>query len=242
MQIIDIIKDKIKRFPKEYVFTCNDFYIEVENKNTVRKTLNRLADTGKIQRLTKGKYYKPRKTEFGMLNPPVKQIVKDLIEKDGKLIGYLTGYSIYSSLYLSTQISNTLQIGVKKYRREIKRGKYKIAFILQPNAINKNNIELLQILDCVRFINEIPATTPDEACLRLLQIIKELPPEKQKRFAKLSLKYTNYVRALCGAMLEKIGAEQELLDRLKKSLTGITTYKIPVSENILPTKTKWNIV
>jgi hypothetical protein len=216
--------------------------MEVEKKDTVRKTLNRLADSGKIKKLSKGKYYKPRETEFGSLKPSVRQIVKDLLEKNGKLTGYLTGYSVYNDLYLSTQISNTLQIGVNKYRRAIKRGRYRISFVLQPNAINKNNVELLQILDCLRFIDEIPASTPDEACARLIQIIRELSPEKQKRLAKLSLKYTNYVRALCGAILEQTGAEQELLDRLRKSLTGITTYKIPVSEYVLQMKIKWNIV
>lgn len=242
MKIIDIIEDKIKRFPKDYIFTYIDFNIDVGDKNTVVQTLNRLAAKGKVLKLSKGKFYKPRKTEFGVLKPPVKQIVKDLLEKDGKLIGYLTGYSVYNSLYLTTQISNTLQIGVNKYRRTIKRGQYKITFVLQPNIINKNNIELLQILDAVRFINEIPATTPNEACVRLRQIIKDLSPEKQKRLVKLSLKYTNYVRALCGAMLEQNGAEFELLDKLKKSLIGITAYKIPISETTLPTKIKWNII
>ncbi|MDL2241210.1 hypothetical protein LJC69_06250, partial [Bacteroidales bacterium OttesenSCG-928-K22] len=181
-------------------------------------------------------------TEFGVLKPPVKQIVKDLLEKDGKVIGYLTGYSIYNSLYLTTQISNTLQIGVNKYRRSIIRGQYKISFILQPNTITKNNTELLQILDAVRFITKIPATTPDEACLRLQQIFKELSPEKQLKLVKLSLKYTNYVRALCGAILEQIGANTELLIKLKQSLQGLTTYKIPISETVLPKKNKWNIV
>jgi len=242
MKIVNIIEDKINRFPKDYIFTYSDFNIDVGDKNTVVQTLNRLAAQGKILKLSKGKFYKLRKTEFGVLKPPVKQIVKDLLEKDGKLIGYLTGYSVYNSLYLTTQISNTLQIGVNKYRRAIKRGQYKISFVLQPNVINKNNIELLQILDAVRFINEIPATTPDEACRRLQQTIKELSPEKQKRLAKLSLKYTNYVRALCGAMLEQIGAAPELFDKLRKSLQGITIYKIPISESVLPAKIKWNIV
>jgi len=242
MKTVDIIENKIKRFPKEYVFTYSDFNSEVEDKNTVVQTLNRLAVQGKISKISKGKFYKPRKTEFGILKPPVKQIVKDLIEKDGKPIGYLTGFSVYNVLCLSTQISNTLQIGVPKYRRSIKRGQYKISFVLQPNTINKDNIELLQILDSVRFINNIPATTPDEACTRLQQIFKDLSSKKQKRLVRLSQKYTNYVRALCGAMLEQVGTESEILDKLKKSLNGITFYKIPVSEKVLPTKIKWNIV
>ncbi|GHU60507.1 hypothetical protein FACS1894121_0710 [Bacteroidia bacterium] len=201
-----------------------------------------MVTQGKIQKLSKGKFYKARKTELGLSRPPARQVVKDLLEKDGKLIGYLTGYSIYNSLYLSTQISNTLQIGVNKYRRAIKRGQYKIAFIVQPNSINKSNIELLQVLDAVRFIARIPAITPDEACLRLLQIFRELSPEKQKRLVRLSLKYTDYVRALCGAILEQIGVEKELIDKLKKSLRGITTYKIPVSEKVLTTKSEWRII
>jgi hypothetical protein len=242
MQLIDIIEDKIGRFPKEFVFTYSDFSIEVGDKNTVVQTLNRLAAQGDIVKLSKGKFYKPRKTQFGILKPPVKQIVKDLLEKDGKLIGYLTGYSVYNALYLSTQISNTLQIGVNKYRRPIQRGVYKISFIVQPNIITKSNIEVLPILDAVRFINEIPGATPDEACLRLQQIFRELSPEKQRRLVRLSLKYTSYVRALCGAMLEQIGADTKLLEKLKKSLQEITSYKIFISASTLPTKTKWNIV
>jgi hypothetical protein len=242
MKVIDIIEDKINRFPNDYVFTYGDFSIDVGDTNTIVQTLKRLAVQGKIQKLLKGKFYKPRKTEFGISKPAVKQVVKDLLEKDGKPIGYLTGYSVYNALYLSTQISNTLQIGVNKYRRAIKRGQYKISFVVQPNTINKSNIELLQILDSVRFITKIPATTPDEACLRLQQIFRELSCEKQKRLVRLSLKYTDYVRALCGALLEQIGADTELLGKLKKSLQGLTTYKIPVSETVLSTKSKWNIV
>jgi hypothetical protein len=242
MKIIDIIEDKINRFPNDYVFTYSDFSIDIGDTNTIVQTLKRLTEQGKIQKLSKGKFYKPRKTEFGISKPAIKQVVKDLLEKDGKLIGYLTGYSVYNSLYLSTQISNTLQIGVNKYRRAIKRGQYKISFVVQHNTINKSNIELLQILDSVRFIFQIPSTTPDEACLRLQQIFRELSSEKQRRLIKLSLKYTDYVRALCGAILEQIGTEPELLDKLKKSLQGLTTYKIPVSEIVLSTKSKWNIV
>jgi len=39
--------------------------------------------------------------------------VKDLLEDDGKLVGYLTGYSVYNQLGLSTQVNNTMQIGKK---------------------------------------------------------------------------------------------------------------------------------
>ena len=162
-------------------------------------------------------------------------------ERDGKLIGYITGYSAYNALGLTTQISSYIQIGTNKYRRAVKREKYTISFILQPNPITRKNIEVLRILDAIRFIREIPGTSPDEACLRLKEIIKELDDEQKKILVKCTLQYTSYVRALCGAILENTGCDKELLGIIRKSLNGITEYKLPLSASVLPTKQNWKI-
>ncbi|MDR0691543.1 MAG: DUF6088 family protein [Prevotellaceae bacterium] len=241
MKIIEKIKSTIDRFPTDYVFTYVDIPIEGGKEATVVKYLNRMAAAGVISKLSKGKYYKPRQTQFGALKPSPYQIAKDFIEKDGKLIGYLTGYSVFNELRLTTQISNALQIGTNKYRRAVKREIYTISFVFQPNKITKDNIELLRILDAVRFIKEIPATTPDEVCIRFKEIFRKLAPKKKAELTNLALQYTNSVRALCGAILESIGTERALLNRLQKSLNAVTDYKTPISENILPTKTKWRL-
>ncbi len=242
MKIVDKIESQIKKIPQGQVFTYTDFDIEVERKDTIVKTLNNLVAKGKIAKLSKGKFYKPQVTEFGALLPSSYQIVKDFIEKDGKLIGYLTGYSVYNELLLTTQIANIIQIGTNQYRRPLKRGNYKISFVLQANKITKANYQLLQILDAVRFVRSIPATTTDEACRRLIQIFKELSVEEQLKIAHLALNYTDYVRALCGAILEMNNADKSLLAMLDKSLNGVSTYKLGISSTILPDKTKWRIV
>ncbi|MDR1756852.1 MAG: DUF6088 family protein [Culturomica sp.] len=242
MKIVDEIESQIKKIPQGQVFTYTDFNIEVERKDTIVKTLNNLVAKGKIAKLSKGKFYKPQVTEFGALVPSSYQIVKDFIEKDGKLIGYLTGYSVYNELLLTTQIANIIQIGTNQYRRPLKRGNYKISFVFQANKITKANYRLLQILDAVRFVRSIPATTTDEACRRLIQIFKELSVEEQMKITHFALNYTDYVRALCGAILEMNNADKSLLAMLDKSLNGISTYKLGISENILPVKTKWRIV
>ena len=100
MKTTDYILYKIDRLPKGYVFTCADFINEVNNKETVIKALNRMTVSGKISKLSKGKFYKPENTVFGALQPNQYQVVKDLLEEDGKAIGYLTGYSIYNQLAL----------------------------------------------------------------------------------------------------------------------------------------------
>lgn len=215
--------------------------MESQNQSAVVKALNRMAATGEISKLSKGKFYKPRKTQFGELKPSAYQIAKDYIERDGKLIGYITGYSAYNALGLTTQISSYIQIGTNKSRRAVKRDKYTISFIMQQNTITKKNIEILRILDAIRFIREIPATTPNEACIRLKEIIKDLNDEQKEMLVKCSLKYTNYVRALCGAILEDIGYDGNSLDSIRKSLNGVTNYHLPISESVLPNKQNWRI-
>lgn len=241
MNISKEIRKKIVVFPDDYVFTASDFEMESQNQSAVVKALNRMAATGEISKLSKGKFYKPRKTQFGELKPSAYQIAKDYIERDGKLIGYITGYSAYNALGLTTQISSYIQIGTNKSRRAVKRDKYTISFIMQQNTITKKNIEILRILDAIRFIREIPATTPNEACIRLKEIIKDLNDEQKEMLVKCSLKYTNYVRALCGAILEDIGYDGNSLDNIRKSLNGVTNYHLPISESVLPNKQNWRI-
>ena len=122
MKITDYISYTIDRFPKGYIFTYADFSTEVDQKQAVIKALNRMVAAGKIAKLSKGKYYKPETTPFGVLQPNQSQVVKDLLEENGKTIGYLTGYSIYNSLGLTTQLSNAIQIGKNVVRPAFKRG------------------------------------------------------------------------------------------------------------------------
>jgi len=127
MKVVDYIAVKIERFPKGYVFTYADFITDVNNREAVIKALNRMAKSGKIGKLAKGRFYKPEITAFGNLMPYQKQIVKDLLEQDGKTIGYLTGYSIYNQLGITTQMSTVIQIGRNEVRPAFKRGMYRIS-------------------------------------------------------------------------------------------------------------------
>src|SRR5690606_31902879 len=108
MKVSEYISFTIGKLPKGYIFTYSDFDTEQNSKEAIIKALNRLATSGKIVKLAKGKFYKPETTPFGKLQPNQSQIVKDLLETDGKVTGYLTGFSIYNQFGLTTQTSNTI--------------------------------------------------------------------------------------------------------------------------------------
>jgi hypothetical protein len=241
MKVSDYIAVTIGRFPKGYVFTYADFVTEVNKKEAVIKALNRLVASGKIEKLSKGKYYKPENTPFGNLQPNQAQVVKDLLEDDGKLVGYLTGYSMYNQLGLTTQVSYTIQIGKKDLRPAFKRERYSISFIKQKNTITKENIPLLQILDAIRYIKKIPDTSVEASCKRFLAILQELSTKDKETLVRLALKYPPATRALLGAVLEEL-QETQILTPLMKSLNPITKYKLSGAEKALATTEKWNIV
>lgn len=240
MKTTEYISFTIDRFPRGFVFTYADFITEVNRKEAVIKALNRMVASGKIAKLSKGKYYKPETTPFGNLLPGQKQVVKDLLEENGKIIGYLTGYSIYNQLGLTTQVSNTIQIGRNQLRPNFKRGLYTISFIRQKNTITKDNIPFLQILDAIRYIKKIPDAGIDSSCRRFLSIIKELSVSDKSTLVRLALKYPPYTRALLGAILEQLQSDS-LTQSLYKSLNPITKYKIAGASKVLSSAEKWNI-
>lgn len=245
MKITQYIKNKIERLPKGYVFTYDDFIGEVDSVEAIVKALNRMVDAGTIAKLSKGKYYKPEETEFGTLGPDRKEVVKDLLEKNGKLIGYLTGYSIYNELGFTTQVSNTIQIGRAKPRPATKRGRYKIKFIVQKNTITKENVPLLQLLDVIRYIKEIPDASIDNSCQRMVALLRERESDFNS-LVRLVKNYPPTTRALLGALLELVSANYFNapfhVTSLKNSLNPITKYQLKISESALPTKDHWNII
>lgn len=240
MKTTDYIVYIINRFPKGFVFTYADFNSEVSQKQALIKALNRMVISGKIAKLSKGKYYKPETTPFGDLLPNQKQVVKDLLEEKGKINGYFTGYSIYNQLGLTTQVSNTIQIGKNEIRPSFKRDRYTIDFIKQKNNITKDNIPLLQIMDAIRNIKKIPDTTITNSCIRFIAILRQLKEKDLLLIMRLANKYPPATRALLGAMLDELKSTKT--ETLFNTLNPITKYKLAGAFSVLSTAEKWNIV
>lgn len=234
------IKDTIATFPFGFVFTPKDFSIDPRKQATVNRILNYMVDAGEIRKVSKGRFYKPKMTEFGELPLDTYELVKDLLEKNGKVVGYLTGYSAFNELGLITQVPFVLQVGTNDEKKNLTRGFYRITFIKQKNVITKENIPLLRLLDCLRFFNNIPDSMPDETCCRLLFLLTALSADQKNEIKRLSLNYTPQATALLGAMLETLNPKEDT-DEIFNALNPQTYYKLSISTNILFNQKKWNI-
>ncbi len=238
MIVADIVKDKILSIPEGVVFTISDFAVAPQYDMAVAKLLSRMVASGDLLKIAKGKYYRPKQTLLGEMKPVTSELVKDFLESDGRIIGYITGTQAFSAMGITSQISGSILIGTNKYRRPVKRGEYTVRFLQQDNEITNENIELLRILDAIKLIREIPSVSPNEACRSIISLVKELDSGKQARLEKLALVYTSYVRAITGAIFEYLNIPAKAL---RASLNGVTSYEMPISESILPTKTNWRI-
>lgn len=233
------IRERVLQLKEGTVVTLADFELSLEQQPALNVILNRLVAEGVLFRLSKGRFYRQKISMFGPLPPSETEVVKDFLTKNGKTVGYITGTQAFAEMGLTTQISSRLLVGTNKYRHSVTRGQYTVSFLLQPNPIKDGEIELYRILDALRLVKEIPAVTPDEAVKFLMGLIGWMKEEERKRLVELAQAYTPYVRALLGAMLELKGLPTY---DLRQWLNGVTSYKIPVTERVLPNKKEWRIV
>lgn len=187
-----------------------------------------MVKSGLIEKIGRGKYYKPKESVFGNIGPNQSEIVKDLMFDNGVLSGYITGYTVWNQMGLTSQISNIIIIGTSRRRDSLKRGNYQVRFIVQPNKITKDSIPFLQILDSLKLIKQIPDTNVAKSITILKNHIKSLDESNLSKLVRLSKKYPPRVRALLGAILESTG-NYDYTEDLKISLNPSTTYAIGLS-------------
>ena len=238
--IADIVKSGINTFKEGYVFSYMDIEGPSENREAIIKALNRLTEKGILHKLSKGKFYKPFLTEYGKLGPDLNEIVKDLLEHNGEPIGYLTGFSIFNKMHLTTQLSSTIHIGRSTFKPTIKRGIYTIQFVLQKNIITKDNIQMLQVLDCLKMIKGIPDNSRDNSMHIIGKLIRKYKKTDRDMLIQLSMKYPSSTRALLGVIFEEEKIMSHL-DKISESLNPISKYNMTLREYGNLVKQNWQI-
>lgn len=106
-------------------------------------------------------------------------------------------------------------------------------FVKRGFEIEEKDIPLLQLLDAIKDIKNIPDTNPEDALKVIITKLKELPISKLKRLIKLALNYNSATRALTGAILQQYTKEVNE-SSLYKSLHPLSKYKMKLNLLLLP--------
>jgi hypothetical protein len=129
--------------------------LKIDNKNTLNQTISYLVSFGVIKRFENGIYYVPSAIgKFSQLKPSLKDVVqkKYLLENQGIRTGM---YLLYKYKFTS-QVSSFYEIlsnNVSKHTRSKQLYEGKVIVSYPPFVIHKNNINILEILELLKYIH-----------------------------------------------------------------------------------------
>lgn len=219
------------------VFTYDD--IPSNQTSAIAIELSRLNKQGIIQRISKGKYYKPKQGRFGKLPPSDEEVINSYL-RSSKSKGYVTGLRAFNQMGLTTQVPNTITIASEGSAKKIKVKNINIEFVPLKQKVLKSETKFAQLLDALENIKKIPDTVPDDVVSYSKDYIAKLQRKEQGKIARLAQKYRPRTRAIVGALLKELGNWEDAF-KLKETLNSMSTYKIGLSNDVLKDKANWKI-
>ncbi|MDR9457852.1 MAG: DUF6088 family protein [Salegentibacter sp.] len=240
MKVAEKIKRKIDRMQEGTTFKYQQLDIDQSEYSAAAKAVERLMKKDIIKRVSTGVFYKPKQSAFGELRPSEEELLKPHLFLKGKRIAYITGGSLYNRMGLTTQVPKTIKVASKIKRVTTKIGKTQVKPVKSYVDVTNENYYLLEILDAIKDFKTIPDLDKKSAITLLKNKISKLTENDLSKMVRYAIKYPPRVKALLGAILE-FSRKKNGIESLRKNLNPLTSYKLGITEEALPTASKWNI-
>lgn len=237
MSVSKQVQAKIGKIEPGIIFGLN-YFSEIPKTQAVVAELFRLSRKGVIGRLSKGKYFVPKETRFGRLQPSEWIILDNLVKENG---GYFGGTTALNRLGVTTQIPSQVTIRGARSTRRLKIGSLTVNLVRSGNpAAEYQQADLTDLIESLRLIKRTPDGEIGRTIARVSAILRGLGKESIENLISLLGNERPYVRALMGAIMEKEGVAGA--DALKETLNPLTKYKLNIGIDLLPAKKDWNIL
>lgn len=154
---------------KEYIIK---FYNQKDKEkvfNNVKTILNRMTKEGTIKTAYKGIYYIPKENLLGKMQIGNREIIqyKYIMDKSGKIKGYITGAKLFNEAHLTTQTPNVIDIATNECKNfnKYKNNKLKVIIRKPKMEVTNENYKYLQLFDLIENKDDIniEIDNPDEA-------------------------------------------------------------------------------
>lgn len=240
MKISKKIKEAINNLPMGVTFKYMQLGISNKEYGAAAKAIERLITAGKIKRISTGVFYKPQKTIFGELKPSEEELLRPYLFIGEDRVAYITGIALYNRMGLTTQVPNNIKVAsrVKEVRTQV--GNIRVRRVKSYIEVTNENYHLLEILDVLKDFKQIPDLDKDTAIKQITKILSIFKKKESLQIVQFGLEYPPRTRAFLGALLEKIVPAMDL-KQLEQSLNPLTSYKLGITRDILPTAQKWGI-
>ncbi|MAT49613.1 MAG: hypothetical protein CMK32_00295 [Porticoccaceae bacterium] len=239
MSISQAVQSRIDTLPPGQVFGYRDLPDYAVAPLAVAQTMSRMVSSGRVKRLSKGKFYVPRKGILGSRKPSDSALVRSILYDGERLRGYVTGLALFNRLGLTTQVPRTVTVAIEGGRGKKDFGTIRIKTVPSRFPVREADIPLFECLDVLRDIKTIPDTDFNQVLLTMKDRVFSLSEAERRRLVELASEYdTPQVRALLGLILDSDGQE---VATLKSTLNPTTVYKLPIDNDAWPLAKDWNI-
>jgi hypothetical protein len=185
----------------------------------VAQALSRLKNKGRLERLSKGVYYRSRDTAFGKSRPnPV--TIRDLADK--KTV-FPSGIAAASLLGFTTQTSPQTEVATSASSLPRKLvGSDTLIHTRRPQAWSSLSQSEAALLDLLRHGGKTSELSPEETTRRIIALLSK--NGLYERLLKVAASEPPRVRAMIGAIGQQLGKSPSLLRRLRVSLNSFSRF------------------
>jgi Family of unknown function (DUF6088) len=202
--------------------------------SAVAQALSRLAQKGTIERLSKGVYYRPRKTAFGKSKPNPAQI-RTLVPKNSTV--FPSGIAAANLLGFTTQNAARSEVATNALSLPRKLvGDDTVIHARRPEAWTGLSETDAALLDFLRRSGRTSGMSPDDTVRRLLSLFSE--KDRFERLLKIADTEPPRVRAMLGAIGEQLAPGMPALEHLRSSLNPVSRFDFGLLSS-LPRARQW---
>jgi predicted transcriptional regulator of viral defense system len=240
MTVSQKIENQLVEIPVGTPFRYQDLGIKDTEYSAAASAISRLVGAGILGRVSKGLFYRPKMTVFGIAKPKEEDLLKEYLFKNGQRIAYITGINLYNKMGLTTQVPAQIFVATKSRRSAVTLGNITIRPTKSYAVITNDNFPLLGILDAIKDFNDIPDKNTRSAIQVLTSRIKNLSSQELIELIRYAEKYPPRVSAFLGALLENTDSQLDLKS-LRINISPLSKYRFGVTDKELLTASKWNI-
>lgn len=200
----------------------------------VAQSLSRMTRSGMLDRLSKGIYYRPRNTTFGKSRPNPSEL-RRLAARHGAI--FPSGVAAANLLGFTTQTPSRYEVATTADSLPRKLlGADTVIHTRRPAAWSRLSETEAALLDFLRHGGRFSELSPEETINKTLTLLSE--DGRFDRLLKVADSEPPRVRAMLGALGERLGKKPNMLYSLQRSLNPLSRFDFgPLSD--LPNAGAW---
>ncbi len=188
----------------------------------VAQALSRLARGGKLERLSKGVYYRPRQTALGKSRPNPAAIRELAADRDNPV--FPAGIAAANMLGFTTQSGSRTEVATSGFRLPRKLlGEDTVVHTRRPEAWKKLSETDAALLDFLRRAGATSELSPEDTVKRTLALC--LDDRRFERLLGVAAGEPPRVRAMLGAIGAQLGKRSAVLANLRNSLNPVSHFE-----------------